>query len=92
MVKTKEKIEMFCSECGSQLIRVPVPAEKAKYTVCGWGDCYTTTLGSRFNRYTGMRQFGIRVMCPNTKWYNSCTSYIDEKSLHDSDLPELLKL
>ncbi len=90
--KPEEKHEMFCTECGASLLRIPVPAEKAKFEVYGWGDCYTVVLGDRFNKYSGLRQFGIRVKCPNAKWYNHCTDYIDENSLHESDLPELIKL
>ena len=92
MVKARGTHEQFCSECGEGLLRVPIPAEKAKVISCDWGDCMTHKLGHRYNKYTGERQFGIVVMCPNSKWYNHCTNYVDEKSLHDSDLPELIKL
>lgn len=85
----EEKFEQFCEKCGKALIRVPIPAEKAYLVVYAWGDCITTVLGDKYNKYTGFRQFGIKVMCPNSKWYNRCTSYVDEKSLHDSNLPEL---
>lgn len=89
---TEEKWERYCSKCGSELLRVPIPAEKAKVVEYAWGDCTTFNLGSRYNKYSGKRQFGIVVMCPNSKWWNHCTNYVDEKSLHDSDLPELIKL
>lgn len=86
----KEKFELYCENCGRELIRIPVPAEKATFEVYGGGcDSATVVLGDRFNKYTGLRQFGIRVMCPNAKWYNHCTNYVDENSLHDSNLPEL---
>ncbi len=85
-------MENFCKECGEKLLRIPIPAEKAKYQVCGWGDCMTVRLGTRYNKETGLRQFGIRVMCPNSRWYNDCTNYINPNSLHDSDLPELMDL
>ncbi len=88
----KEKFEQFCPECGRALIRTPIPAEKAKIVSYDWGDMNTYILGDRFNKYTGLRQFGIRVLCLNKRWYNHHTDYVDENSLHDSDLPELIAL
>ncbi len=88
----QKKYKEYCPECGSYLIRVPIPAEKARVLCCYGLDCYFRTLGSRFNESTGLRQFGIRVKCLNAKWYNHCTDYIDEDSLHDSNLPELLNI
>lgn len=93
MKKKKENFEQYCDVCGRALIRVPVPAEKAKFEIYGGSyDSVTVVLGQKYNKYTGLRQFGIRIMCPHAKWYNSCTNYIDENSLHDSNLPELISL
>ena len=86
------KNQLYCPECGAHVLRIPVAAEKAKVVEYAWGDCVTFRLGSRFNKETGLRQFGIKVKCPNSKWYNHCTNFVDEDSLHDSDIPELLKL
>lgn len=83
---------MFCPQCGAGLIKIPVPAEKAIYDDCSWGDCVSVAMGTRYNKYSGMRQFAIRAKCPNKKWYNDCTDGIVKDSLHESDLPELLKL
>jgi len=80
----------FCEVCGSELIKVPRPAEKLKYSLMfGIGSC---ELGSRYNSKTGMRQFGIELRCPNKRWWNCHPSYVIMDSLHDSDLPELLKI
>jgi len=84
--------QMFCPECGAEVLRIPVPSEEAKVVSYAFGDLITFHLGSRFNKETGYRQFGIRVKCPNFRWYNNCTNYIDENSLHDSDIPQLLNL
>lgn len=81
--------EDFCSTCGAELIRVPKPAHKL------WIYYYPDNdmpLGEKYNPKTGMRQFGVQVRCPNKRWWNNHTCYTDEKSLHDSDLPELLKM
>jgi len=67
----------YCTTCGEELIRIPVPAEKAKVLDYGFGDCAYFPLGSKFDKHTGLRQFGIRVKCPNKKWYNRHTDYID---------------
>lgn len=84
--KTLEYNE-YCHHCGGILIRVPKPAETLEsYTP--WGGF---PLGSRFNSETGLRQFGIVVKCPKARWWNNHTEYVDENSLHDSDLPELTK-
>ncbi len=93
--KDSKPHEAFCTECGELLIRVPVPAEKAYYIAeFGCGNFYSVALGTRYSTFTGMRQFGIRVKCLNATgfWFNRHTSYIKEDSLHESDLPELLKL
>lgn len=88
----KEKFEQYCTECGGVLIRIPVPAEKTKIVEYAYGDVMTFPLGTRFNKHTGKRQFGLRVQCVNKRWYNNCTNYIDEDSLHEVDLPELENL
>lgn len=81
----------YCTSCGAELIRVPRPAENLLIECSAWGD--EMPLGTRFNSHTGMRQFGIEVLCPNDRWYNNYhTRYVDGESLHDSDLPELLKM
>lgn len=84
--------EQFCSRCGSDLIRFPVPAEKAMVLHYSFGDVVRHALGDRYNPRTGLRQFGIRARCPNSRWYWPHTDYIEDDSLHDSDLPELMKL
>jgi len=85
-------MEKYCTECGEHLIRIPKPAHKIIIEVFDpiHGGAYL--LGTKYNEKTGKRQFGIIEKCPNKKWYNNCTELIDEKSLHDSDLPELLNL
>jgi len=87
-MKKKQKIELYCSVCGKNLIRIPVSADRAM--IPGYDTSYP--LGTRYNKYTGMRQFGIRVICLKAKWWNYHTNYIDQGSLQDSDLPELIKL
>ena len=85
--------EKYCIACGRELIRIKVPAEKLKFTICTpYGDCSEEMLGTKFNKHTGKRQFGIRVKCPNANWFNRCTDYVDEESLHDRDLPDLKTL
>ena len=86
------RTEKYCEKCGAELIRLPKPAEKIKIEVCNGFDSWTTILGQRFNTETGMRQFGIIVKCPNATRWNDCMNFVDEGSLHDSDLPELTKM
>lgn len=86
----RENHKQYCSVCGGRLIRIPKPAEKLSVpNYCG-GYIMYLPLGKRFNEETGERQFGILVQCENKKWWNNCDKWVDENSLHDSDLPELI--
>lgn len=85
--KTKQEY-IYCTKCGEDLIRTPVPAEKAMIQ-----DWNKHPLGTKYNKETGMRQFGIRVFCTNYRWWHADhINFIDEDSLHDSDLPELVAM
>jgi hypothetical protein len=89
--KEKSNFPQYCTHCGGELIRIPKPAEKLEVTHSYGSDVYSEPLGTRYSPLNGQRQFGLLVQCINKKWYNHCTSYVDESSLHTSDLPELLK-
>ena len=83
----RENHKYYCSRCGGNLIRIPYPAERLFIDTIFDINC---PLGTRFNPITGKRQFGLIVKCENKKWWNNCDKWIDESSLHDSDLPELI--
>ncbi len=80
--------DIYCPQCGEGLIRTPKPAEKLNTYMY---NC-VLQLGSKYNTKTGMRQFGIFVTCPNNTRWNKHVSYVDENSLHDSNLDELCKM
>ena len=79
----------YCKECGRELIKVPKRADKIFFEEMYLGDIVKFPLGSQYNGFTGLRQFGIITKCPKAKWYNNHTEFPDKNSLHDSDLPEL---
>lgn len=85
----------YCVLCGSHLLRVPYPAHTLfvdVYVDESWrSDIVRMRLGTKYNSKTGLRQVGIVVVCPKKKWWNNHEKYVDEKSLHDTDLPELMK-
>lgn len=75
-----DKFKKYCSNCGGDLIRIPVRADKL---FVPFHDC-SYPLGTRYNIVTGHKQYGILVKCTNKKWYNSCDKWIVENSLHDA--------
>ena len=87
--ETGEADNAYCTECGRDLIRVPRPAHKL---MINFHFDSSFPLGHKYNTKTGKRQFGIVVKCPKARWWNNHYCHIDENSLHDGDLLELMKM
>ena len=64
-IQTKDE-HKYCQECGSELLHLKISAEKV-YEIGMFGIHYPHT---KFNTYTGERQYGIRLKCPNKRWHN----------------------
>lgn len=63
----------FCCECGAKLLTEKVGAEK--YVEHYFEDMYPY---SKFDSQTGERQYVMRYYCPNARWYNNHTNFIDK--------------
>ena len=56
----------YCVKCGSEAIQTKIGAEKIRE--CGLASCFYPY--HKYDYSTGEREYGTRVRCPNSKWYN----------------------
>jgi len=75
MKKEKKNEKLYCTECGNELKMTLVGAEKFYY-VYSTG-CFHPY--SKYNRKTGKRQYVKRYKCPNSKWWNSHSDFMEDK-------------
>ena len=78
-MKKEKKItkrKLYCTKCGSELKMILVGAEEFYYFYPECGKFYPY---SKYNQKTGKRQYVKRYKCPNKKWWNSHTDFMEDE-------------
>lgn len=76
----------FCSECGNELVIIPVGAETVPIY---YGDWQTGVLSSPFHPVTGKRQYVNQYICKKWKksrwfFYSKHDNYFDTKNIFNA--------
>ena len=67
----------YCNICWAKLKKKIVRADKLIVDYYDWFWVTGLPLWYRYHELTWKEQYWYKLVCPNKKWYNSHTEYID---------------